>query len=83
MSDYKRNARRDKPAATPKPRRPPASLTTEQQLAVAQRRALVHEHLPDAVPFISELAKLGMIDGWRNVVSVTTPDGVTYGNPDR
>lgn len=32
-------------------------------------RALIKQHLPEAVPFIRELHQLGMIDGWRNVHS--------------
>lgn len=49
-------------------------------MAIAQKRDLVHQHLPELVPFIADLAKAGLIDGWRSVTSVTTPDGVTYGN---
>ena len=37
---------------------------------IAQMRQQVHEQIPEALDFIGELYKLGMIDGWRNVVHV-------------
>lgn len=52
------------------PRRPPPPLTERQQARVAENRALVLEHIPEAVPFIKDLHELGMIDGWRSVESV-------------
>lgn len=45
-------------------------LTAVGMEAIAKRRAFVHEHLPEAVPFIQELHGFGMIDGWRNVSRV-------------
>jgi hypothetical protein len=46
-------------------------LSAAAQARVHQNRALVHEHMPEALPFIKELHELGMIDGWRNVEEVT------------
>jgi hypothetical protein len=40
-------------------------------------RERVHILLPDAVPFIRELAREGLITGWRNVVYVGPPRPVT------
>ncbi len=37
------------------------------QDAIAERRAFIHEHMPEMLPEIKELHALGMIDGWRNV----------------
>lgn len=51
-------------------------LTPSQQAEIAERKALVEEHLPEGVVLIKQLFELGMIDGWRSVVSVTfTPGG--------
>ena len=45
-------------------------LSAAAQARVHKNRALVHEHLPEALPFIKELHELGMIPGWRSVESV-------------
>lgn len=57
-------------------------LTPAAQARVRENRALVHEHLPEALPFIKELHELGLIDGWRNVEDVTmTPTQETGSQP--
>ncbi|KAF0812811.1 hypothetical protein IGB42_02654 [Andreprevotia sp. IGB-42] len=80
MAEYKQNSRIAPTSTAEKPLRALAPLTDLQRMAIAQKRDLVHQHLPELVPFIADLAKAGLIDGWRSVTSVTTPDGVTYGN---
>lgn len=50
-------------------------LETDEYKKTLNRQA-VHEHCSEAVPFISELAKLGMISGWGNVVAVHVGDEV-------
>lgn len=78
MNTYKQHGR----AATAPmpPRTTPPPLSDAEKLAVSQRVALVKEHLPEAMEGIKRLHELGMIDGLRSIVSVITPDGVTYGN---
>lgn len=49
-------------------------LTTAEQARVAETRAAVREHLPEAMPFIKELHELGMIDGWRDVEMISKPE---------
>lgn len=56
-------------------------LSAAAQARVHKNRALVHEHLPEALPFIKELHELGMIPGWRSVESVevfsnSNPEGL-------
>ena len=50
-------------------------LIPAQQAEIAKRKALVEEHLPEAVVLIKQFFELGMIDGWRSVVSVTFTPG--------
>lgn len=40
-----------------------------EAIRAQETAALVREHIPEAVPFIRELYKAGMIAGWRNVHS--------------
>lgn len=47
-----------------------APLTHAQREHAEAMRAAVHTHCPDLLPEIRELQQLGLIDGWRNVVSV-------------
>lgn len=57
-------------------------LSAAAQARVAENRALVHEHLPEALPFIKELHELGMISGWRAVESVEVfPNSKPEGQP--
>lgn len=56
---------------SPPPPEPPRPLSKAEQARVAEVRAQVHEHIPEALPFIKQLHEFGMIEGWRNVKSVT------------
>jgi len=77
MNDYARvkggaalpSAEEKKPVVYPK--LSPAQPLTDAELSrVNENRLLVHQHIPEAIPFIGDLAKLGMIHGWRNVRKV-------------
>lgn len=75
-NEYARQRGREaSPSPQPSPRKgegaKPHPLSAAAQARVHQNRALVHEHMPEALPFIKELHELGMIDGWRNVEEVT------------
>ncbi len=39
---------------------------------------MVHQHMPDAIPMIRELANLGMIDGWRSVTFITKEENGNF-----
>jgi hypothetical protein len=52
------------------PKRPLRELTQREKEAVVERRAKVHALGQDAVDFVSELHKAGLIDGWRSVGDV-------------
>lgn len=60
------------PAPTAK--RAPKPLSEEEQQRVAENRAMVLQHMPEAVQFIKELHAEGLIDGWRNVTRCTLLD---------
>mgnify|MGYP001030781518 CR=1 FL=1 len=49
----------------------PRELTDAEAVEVAEKRRLVLQHMPELVPEIKELVQAGLIDGWRNVRSVT------------
>jgi hypothetical protein len=51
-------------------KRPLCALSNAEQESVAQRRAAVHKHLPEVVPFIKELHAGGLFAGWRGVGEV-------------
>jgi hypothetical protein len=58
------------------------TLSAAAQARVHENRALVHEHLPEALPFIKELHELGMIPGWRAVEVVEVfPNSKPEGQP--
>lgn len=78
MNKYKQHGRTPSTTVAARPAPPP--LSEAEKLAVSQRVALVKEHIPEAMEGIKQLHALGMIDGLRSIISVTTPDGVTYGN---
>lgn len=61
-----------RPASTT--RREPTPLSEAEQQRVAANRAMVIEHLPEAVQFIKDLHAEGLIDGWRNVTRCTLLD---------
>lgn len=80
----KGRAEADSPSPQPLPPRGGGAkpLSAAAQARVAENRALVHEHLPEALPFIKELHELGMIDGWRDVVEVEVfPNSESGGQP--
>lgn len=49
---------------------PPLPLTPAQQAHAARMKDLWQEHFPDD-PLLKELHALGMIDGYRNIISIT------------
>ena len=49
---------------------PLRELSAAEKAKVAENRAAVHTHIPEAVSFIAELHEAGMIDGWRGVGEV-------------
>lgn len=55
-------------------RREPAPLSEAEQQRIAETRAMVVEHMPEAVQFIKDLHAEGLIDGWRNVTRCTLLD---------
>lgn len=58
------------------------ALSAAAQARVHENRALVREHLPEALPFIKELHELGMIAGWRAVEVVEVfPNSKPEGQP--
>lgn len=62
--------------------RPLPPLSAAAQARVHENRALVREHLPEALPFIKELHELGMISGWRAVEVVEVfPNSKPEGQP--
>lgn len=74
-NEYARQRGREPPSTAPLPqakegRKPGRPLTEREQVRAAENRALVREHLPEALPFIKDLVDEGLIDGWRNVESV-------------
>lgn len=65
----------------PRPKRPRQELSEAEKEIVAANRAAVYEHLPDMLPLFRELHEAGLIDGWRDVVSVELlNEGTEYGN---
>jgi len=67
-SKYQPGARRaHSPTAVPTPRPP---LSGHDMERARETKSLVHQHMPDAIPMIRELANLGMIDGWRSVTFI-------------
>lgn len=78
MSDYKKHSRT---TIEPVAHQAPPALSDAEKLVIAQRVNLVKEHIPEAMDFIKDMHAFGMVDGLRCITSVTTPDGVTYGNP--
>lgn len=46
-------------------------LSDAEQARVAERVALVKEHLPEVMPFIRELHDLGMVEGLRCIGEVS------------
>jgi|GEM_PF-2317130 len=60
--------------AVPERRTALRPLNEQEQEAVARRRALVHEHMPELVPEIKALVDAGLIDGWRNVIRIEVFD---------
>lgn len=75
-NEYARQRGREAPS-TPAPlplagegRKAARPMTEAAQARASEMRAAVHEHVPEALPFIKELHEMGMIDGWRNVESV-------------
>lgn len=60
------------PSAPKAPERPraPKPLTAAEQDRAAEMAALHKQHLPEFNPMLKELHELGMIDGWRSIVSI-------------
>lgn len=48
-------------------RRPLPPPTPAEEAHAREMRAFVHEHAPELVPFLQELAAAGMFAGWRTV----------------
>lgn len=55
-------------------RREPKPLSEADQQRIAENRAMVLQHMPEAVQFIKDLHAEGLIDGWRNVARCTLLD---------
>ena len=54
---------------SPPPATPARELSAKELAHAKACAAAVHDLIPEAVPFIKDLVSLGMIDGWRNVLS--------------
>lgn len=65
----------DLPEAPTAQRMPPGELSETDRSAIAKRKAMVHAHIPEMVPFLRDLIDLGLATEWRNVVSVTKTGG--------
>lgn len=79
MNEYARA--RGKEVKQPAPqievkRCPPLPLSEDEAAAVAEKRKLVLQHMPEMVPMIKDLVDAGLIDGWRNVRQVTVLEKV-------
>lgn len=60
-----------KHARVPTVKTPPPPLTPEQQRRAAAMRDAWRESFDGDDSFVRHLVEAGLIDGWRNVVSVT------------
>ena len=49
-------------------------LTDSELAKAAESRSFVHEHMPEALPFIRDLVSAGLLDGWRSVVQCELVD---------
>lgn len=49
-------------------------LAADEFARVAAIRQTVHELMPEAVPFIQDLVREGLLQGWRNVVWAGTAE---------
>ena len=56
--------------SAPTQRRALKTLTAQEEARAAEMAALHKQHLPEYVPMLKELHALGMIDGWRSIVSI-------------
>lgn len=74
MTSYAAQKGRAAPVAKAAAPAPAMPLTDAEQQRVAETRAAVVEHMPEAVQFIKDLHAEGMIDGWRNVVRCSLLD---------
>ncbi|MDR9834871.1 hypothetical protein [Herbaspirillum huttiense] len=63
------------PSAVPTPRPPLSGRDMER---ARETKSLVHQHMPEAIPMIRELANLGMIDGWRSVTFITKEENGNF-----
>lgn len=64
---------RGKPVkASEAPARPrkPKTLTSAEQARAEEMAALHKQHLPEFNPMLKEMHELGLIDGWRSIVSI-------------
>ncbi|MCX7206108.1 MAG: hypothetical protein NT086_09035 [Proteobacteria bacterium] len=78
MSNYK-GSTRQMPTQSNQPAIVLVPLTDKEKAAVASRAALLKEHIPEAMDFLKELHRLGMVDGLRAIKNVTV-NGVVHGN---
>ena len=67
-SKYQPGASRKHAPSTASTPRPPLSARDMER--AREVKSLVHQHMPEAIPMIRELANLGMIDGWRSVTFI-------------
>jgi len=74
MTSYAAQKGRAAPVAKAAAPSPSRALTDAEQQRVAETRAAVVGHMPEAVQFIKDLHAEGMIDGWRNVVRCSLLD---------
>lgn len=52
--------------------------TPDKEL-IAERRAFIHEHMPEMLPEIKKLHALGAITGWRDVTHAGKDDPPVQG----
>ncbi len=66
-SDYASQKPRSAPGATTAaPAAPPRPLSPTEVARVADNKAFVQEHLPDALPLFKALFAEGLVEGWRS-----------------
>ena len=61
--------------------KPLPPLTAEEKEVVEKNRALVHQYLPELLPWMNALHEAHMLPGWRGVENVVIFDkGNNHGN---
>ena len=63
------------PKVVAKARPAAGPLTEAERERITRHKAFIEERLPEAVGVVKDFYAAGLIDGWRNVVSVRLIEG--------